>query len=52
MSSTAVGGAFGYASRLARMLFVVYAELLNGDTLRIISARKASPQQRKRYTHG
>jgi uncharacterized protein len=39
-------------SSLARVLFVVYAEVLDGDILRIIHARKASPAQRKRYTNG
>ncbi|MGH7964432.1 MAG: BrnT family toxin [Candidatus Binatia bacterium] len=36
----------GY-SRRARLLFVVYAE--RGNQIRIISARKASPPQRRTY---
>lgn len=35
-------------SSAARVLFVVVAEV-QGDVIRIISARKASPTQRKRY---
>jgi uncharacterized DUF497 family protein len=34
-------------SHEARVLFVVHAEV--GDRIRIISARKASPAQRKKY---
>jgi uncharacterized protein len=34
-------------SALARVLFVVHAE--RGDRIRIISARRATPQQRRRY---
>ena len=37
-------------SRRLRVLFVVSAEI--GEQIRIISARKASPQQRRVYEHG
>jgi uncharacterized DUF497 family protein len=37
-------------SRQLRVLFVVSAE--SGERIRIISARKASPSQRKVYEHG
>ncbi len=37
-------------SRRLRLLFVVSAEA--GERIRIISARKASPQQRRFYSHG
>jgi uncharacterized DUF497 family protein len=37
-------------SRRLRLLFVVSAE--GGERIRLISARKASPQQRKLYSHG
>lgn len=37
-------------SRSLRLLFVVSAEV--GERIRIISARKASPAQRKVYEHG
>lgn len=36
-------------SASARTLFVVFVELEADDLLRIVSARKASPAQRKRY---
>lgn len=36
-------------SARARVLFVVYVELEAGDLLRIISARKATPHERKAY---
>ena len=36
-------------SGLLRVLFVVHTESLPGDRLRMISARKASPAQRRRY---
>jgi uncharacterized protein len=36
-------------SRASRVLFVVYAERVDRATIRIITARKASPTQRKRY---
>jgi uncharacterized DUF497 family protein len=39
----------GRSSRL-RILFVVSAEA--DERIRIVSARKASPQQRKVYQHG
>jgi uncharacterized DUF497 family protein len=35
-------------SRLSRVLFVVFAEK-DGSRIRIISARKASPSQRRKY---
>jgi uncharacterized protein len=36
-------------SRASRVLFVVYAERVERATIRIVSARRASPTQRKRY---
>jgi uncharacterized DUF497 family protein len=36
-------------SILLRALFVVHTERLPGGRMRIISARKASPTQRRRY---
>lgn len=39
----------GYSHR-ARVLFVVHAE--RGSRIRIISARKASPAQRRKYEEG
>jgi uncharacterized protein len=36
-------------SRASRLLFVVYAERVDRGTVRIITARRASPTQRKRY---
>jgi uncharacterized DUF497 family protein len=39
----------GLSPRL-RLLFVVSAE--SGERIRIISARRASPRQRKLYSHG
>jgi len=38
-------------SAFARVLFVVHVEL-DGDTTRIISARKATRHERKRYEEG
>jgi hypothetical protein len=40
------------ASALSRMLFVVHTESLRGGRVRIISARKASATQRRRYEEG
>ncbi len=37
----------GFSSR--RLLFVVYAERLQGDVIRIISARKAEGKKQKEY---
>jgi uncharacterized protein len=39
-------------SNVTRLLFVVYTERLEGDIVRIIHARKATPMQRKRYSNG
>jgi uncharacterized DUF497 family protein len=36
-------------SARARLLFVVYVEVEAGDVFRIISARKATPHERKAY---
>jgi uncharacterized DUF497 family protein len=36
-------------STRARLLFVVYVEREADDTVRIISARKATPHERKKY---
>jgi uncharacterized protein len=36
-------------SGASRVLFVVYAERVDRGTIRIITARRASPTQRKRY---
>jgi uncharacterized DUF497 family protein len=36
-------------SERARLLFVVYVEREEGDVIRIISARKATPHERKAY---
>jgi uncharacterized DUF497 family protein len=36
-------------SARARLLFVVYVEIEAGDVFRIISARKATPHERKAY---
>lgn len=36
-------------SGLLRVLFVVHTESLPGDRIRLISARRASPAQRRRY---
>jgi uncharacterized DUF497 family protein len=36
-------------SARARLLFVVYVEFEAGDVFRIISARKATPHERKAY---
>lgn len=36
-------------SARARVLFIVYIELEVGDVVRIISARKATPHERKAY---
>jgi uncharacterized DUF497 family protein len=36
-------------SALLRILFVVHVEILSSGRLRIISARKASPSQRRKY---
>jgi uncharacterized DUF497 family protein len=38
----------GLSSR-ARVLFVVYVEIEAADVIRIISARKATPHERKAY---
>lgn len=37
------------ASGRARLLYVVYAEVEAGDVIRLISARKATPHERKTY---
>ena len=37
----------GFSSR--RLLFVIYAERLQGDVIRIISARKAEGKKQKEY---
>ncbi len=39
-------------SRLTRILFVVFAEKAGAEVIRIISARRAAPAQRKRYEDG
>ncbi len=36
-------------SARARLLFVVYVEVEAGDVFRIVSARKATPHERKAY---
>ena len=38
----------GFSSR--RLLFVIYAERVESDTIRIITARKAEAKYRKEYT--
>jgi uncharacterized protein len=38
-------------SRRANMLYVVFAERRGGAILRLISAREATPSERKRYHH-
>jgi uncharacterized DUF497 family protein len=38
-------------SRRAKVLFVVYIEKLDGDCIRIISARKATAHERRSYAH-
>jgi uncharacterized DUF497 family protein len=38
----------GFSSR--RLLFVIYAEQVDSDTIRIITARKAEAKYRKKYT--
>ena len=40
----------GHSSR--RLLFVVCVERGSGDTLRIVSARRATPEEREEYEHG
>jgi len=40
----------GFSSR--RLLYVVYAERLQGDVIRIISARKAESKKQKEYEEG
>ena len=39
-------------SRRTRILFVVFAEKAEAEVIRIISARRAAPAQRKRYQDG
>jgi uncharacterized protein len=36
-------------SQRARILFVVYTERIEGEVVRIISARKATPHERRSY---
>ena len=53
--ATVILGAFEVtigASALSRVLFVVHTEGMRGGRVRIISARKASSAQRRRYEEG